>query len=252
MKALSIMAAAILLFAACKKEEDKNPTQPSTGGDNDSIQFVFDNKVNSMPVTIDNNALDYTNYKGNDYSISLLKYYVSRVKLHVKGSSTYETFDIFKLIDEAKPAERTFTTLSAGGEYDSIIFYLGVPPDRNHSGAQDGDLDPGKGMIWSWNTGYIFFKHEGKFVDSSGNQQPLRQHYGTDDALVSIALPVSGLSMDGNKRKVTIGFDLHKVYGMNVDFNEDFDRQSISVADQPWIAKLKANFPSAFTVKKVE
>ena len=31
----------------------------------------------------------------------------------------------------------------------------------NISGAQSGDLDPGKGMFWTWNSGYIMAKLEG-------------------------------------------------------------------------------------------
>jgi len=45
--------------------------------------------------------------------------------------------------------------------YDSIRFMVGVDSLTSVSGAMGGDLDPTKGMFWTWNTGYIFFKAEG-------------------------------------------------------------------------------------------
>jgi hypothetical protein len=49
------------------------------------------------------------------------------------------------------------------GDFIGIEFLLGVDSLRNVSGSQTGDLDPSKNMFWDWNTGYIFYKLEGRF-----------------------------------------------------------------------------------------
>src|SRR5690606_23191066 len=140
--------------------------------------------------------------------------------LHKKDNS-YLSFDIFKLVDQNRQESRTFTEKGVQGEYDSLVFLMGIPEDRNHSGAQDGDLDPSKGMIWTWNTGYIFYKHEGQFKDPGGNPKMLRQHYGTDNALVRVALPLSNVKLEGKKKKITVSLDVQKIYEASevINFN---------------------------------
>ncbi|MFT6166483.1 MAG: hypothetical protein ACJAV5_000143 [Vicingaceae bacterium] len=44
----------------------------------------------------------------------------------------------------------------------SIQFKLGIDSTTNVSGAFGGALDPTKGMYWSWQSGYINFKIEGR------------------------------------------------------------------------------------------
>jgi hypothetical protein len=49
---------------------------------------------------------------------------------------------------------------------------------HNCSGAQSGDLDPVKGMFWTWNSGYIFFKLEGKSPASHSPGNIFEFHVG--------------------------------------------------------------------------
>jgi hypothetical protein len=46
--------------------------------------------------------------------------------------------------------------------YNRISFNLGIDSMTNVSGAMGGDFDPTKGMYWTWQSGYINFKLEGK------------------------------------------------------------------------------------------
>lgn len=59
-----------------------------------------------------------------------------------------------------------------------LQFTLGVDSALNCSGAQDGDLDPLKGMFWTWNSGYIFFKLEGYSPASTGSLGRIEHHIG--------------------------------------------------------------------------
>ncbi len=47
-------------------------------------------------------------------------------------------------------------------KFNEIRFQLGIDSATNVSGAMGGDLDPIKGMYWTWNSGYINFKLEGR------------------------------------------------------------------------------------------
>ena len=52
-------------------------------------------------------------------------------------------------------------------EIKSIHFQLGIDSITNVSGAFGGALDPTKGMYWSWQSGYINFKIEGKLQEEN-------------------------------------------------------------------------------------
>ena len=191
----------------------------------------------------------YTNAAGEAYHAYMLKYYISHMKLVNENGERVELYG-HELIDQSVPTSLQLDQVEIpDGHYTSIEFNLGVDSLHNHSGDQAGDLDPMYGMIWTWNTGYIFIKHEGYFTSStSGTQQPLIYHYGTDRALAPISLPIE-LHVDRNSSVINLQFDLNKLYGNpnTIAFTGNNNRQSLSAADIPWINALRTNFPNAFS-----
>jgi hypothetical protein len=191
----------------------------------------------------------YTNAAGEAYNAYILKYYISHMKLVNENGERVELY-AHELIDQAVPSSLELgDVIIPDGHYTSIEFNLGVDSLHNHSGDQAGDLDPMYGMIWTWNTGYIFFKHEGYFTSStSGTEQPLIYHYGTDRALVPISLPIE-LHADRSASVINLQFDLNKLYSNpnTIAFTGNNNHQSISTSDIPWINTLRANFPNAFS-----
>ena len=191
----------------------------------------------------------YTNGAGEAYNAYMLKYYISHMKLVNENGERVELYE-HELIDHSVPTSLQLDQVEIpDGHYTSLEFNLGVDSLHNHSGDQAGDLDPMYGMIWTWNTGYIFFKHEGYFTSStSGTQQPLIYHYGTDRALAPISLPIQ-LHVEGNKSIIQLQFDLDKLYSNpnTVAFTGNNNHQSLSTSDIPWINTLRANFPNAFS-----
>lgn len=242
------MLAVLTLLASCDKDTatpDNNNT-PSNGNLNISIQHTVGSEALVM------NDMRYTNAAGNLYSINLLKYYISNITLHKKGGSN-TAFSVYKLIDGALPATGTFSTGTLeAGSYDSISFCIGIDPTRNHTGAQDGDLDVSKGMFWTWNTGYIFYKHEGQYKNTAGQTKSMIFHLGTDNAFTKISIPVE-LEINGNKT-MQLQLDVNSIYTspQTIDFNVDNNRQSGSAADALWISNMKSNFADAFRFLKVE
>jgi hypothetical protein len=69
----------------------------------------------------------------------------------------------YYLIDQSGKTgfKRTISGIPAG-TYKGVKFLIGVDSAKTVQGAQTGDLDPSNGMVWDWNTGYIFVKLEGK------------------------------------------------------------------------------------------
>jgi hypothetical protein len=231
------------LLVSCKKSETSSPVG--------KLQVSFSNEANGQPVGL--GPLSYTNGAGNKYSIDLLKYYVTNFTL-LKADGTEKNFRNYDLIDASEPTSLSFTLDSVlNGSYTSVSFYLGIDSARNHTGAQNDDLDPVHGMIWSWSTGYIFFKHEGSFKDSAGTTRPLAFHYATDRALVKVTVPINNLSISGDNRKLFLRLNLDKLYNSahTIDFNVDNNRMS-GATDNFWVSTMSQNFQEAFEFVKSE
>ncbi|MBL7806054.1 MAG: hypothetical protein JNL02_20090 [Saprospiraceae bacterium] len=238
-----------LLFLLSLNACDKSTPLPEAA----QVSLVFENVVNGQPLTY--SAKQYTNAAGDSYSVELLKYYVTNVVLLRADGAEFKLGN-YDLIDAAKPATCEITAGQVpNGHYTGMRFLLGVDSLRNHTGLQDGDLDPVYGMLWNWNTGYIFFKHEGRFTNAQGEDQGLIFHFGSDIALtpVEISFP-EGLHVEGVARKAFIRFDLAPLYATPhvIDFNLDNYRQSITADDRIWLANMKENMPGAFSFSRVE
>lgn len=252
-KAFTLICASALIVSSCKKSEDApqkidDPIYAPYG----KLQVRFANEVDGQPVSL--GAIANTNAAGNKYSVDLLKYYVTNFTL-VKEDGTEKNFKNYNLIDASDSASTHFTLDSViNGAYTSVKFYIGVDADRNHTGAQEGALDPINGMIWTWNTGYIFFKHEGNFKDSTGATKSLLFHLGTDRGLSTITVPVSKFEVKGNAKTLYLKFNLNKLYAApnKIDFNYDNSHMSTDRNDAFWISAMTGNMPNAFLFDKVQ
>jgi len=97
----------------------------------------------------------------------------------------------FLQTDELTTAEFAASEMKRGVEIDAIRFGIGVDPFYNLldnapiTFANDHPLGTvgGAGMYWTWETGYIFTKFEGKVALSEGEAftHPFAFHTGTDD-----------------------------------------------------------------------
>lgn len=93
--------------------------------------------------------------------------------------------------------------------YDTIKFHLGIDSLTNVSGAVGGDLDPTKGMYWSWQSGYINFKLEGNSPLCNTRNHEFQFHLGGYSApfasMQTVYLPLTA------KQKANILFDVQKL-----------------------------------------
>jgi hypothetical protein len=201
----------------------------------------------------------YKTSGGIEYSVDLLKFYVSNVQL-VKADGSSQAVPGLSLTSfeaSANTANTTASKLLEGGqmfaaktttgetifsisapaaEYKGIRFEIGVPKDLNHRDASTVPMPLGleSGMFWAWNPGYIFFRLEGK-TTIAGKSQPWLLHMGTDNW----RLNVNQFDLVANKIKIavngknssTINLDLEKVFakGPNGAANWDLSQPSLRV-----------------------
>lgn len=224
-----------LLGLGCKKKQKQA-----------NLSIAFSNHVDGQAIVKD--QLLYTNTAGNLYSISLLKYYITNGVLVNEDGSTI-SLNNYDLIDEF--SKNGFSTIDVNdipnGHYTTFKFYVGIDKQRNHNGAQDGDLDPLYNMIWSWATGYIFLKHEGQYITPSGDTTIMQYHIATDAALREISLPIH-LTIDGKDKKLNIAFNVNSLYNNPaVNIHTQPIMHSTSAADQPITTAVADNLQDAFT-----
>jgi len=120
--------------------------------------------VGARPLQLFNET--YIDPYGEPFTIQRFRYYISKIKLSGTDHKPIATSDQSFLVDESDTASKTITLPTPVKTILSLSFIIGVDSSANFSGVQIGDLDPAKGMFWTWNSGYIYAKLEGQ-SDSS-------------------------------------------------------------------------------------
>ena len=138
-----------------------------------------------------------TDHNGYPVRLDNLQLYLAPVAFRSNGEWV-EGADV-SLVDFSVHAQHIENTLEAG-TYDAVRFGMGLPPEINT------DIDPASypnshplsvigsaGMFWTWSSGYIFVKYEGKFALETGTQllEPVSYHCGTDASYRTVTLELS-------------------------------------------------------------
>lgn len=182
---LSLVAlTAALFFYSCKKEKN----EPGYDDKNLApLSIEFDNIVGGQNLYL--NSGSYTNAAGETFSVTLLQYFISNIKVKKADGTEYVVpqDNSYFLIKEGNPDFSEALINVPEGDYTSLTFTVGVDSLRSTMDVskRTGVLDPSggmdDGMYWGWNSGYIFFKMEGISdaapVDGTG-QHKYRYHIG--------------------------------------------------------------------------
>lgn len=136
--------------------------------DKGTLKIAFDNVVGDKDLVL--NTGSYANAAGETFNVTTLKYFVSNIKLTTEEGKVvvYPQESSYFLLDETDPTSLTLTLTDVpAGNYKSLTYMIGVDSLRNTMDVskRTGNLDiagKAKGMYWSWNSGYIFFKMEGE------------------------------------------------------------------------------------------
>lgn len=155
------------------------------------LWFILASKfsVAQQPLTIQFKALfgaqtlilndsNYTITKGR-VRIETLKFYISSIQLLNQNKIVYQEKLSFHLIDISDSSQQSLTLIiPKNTNYTNLKFNLGIDSITNTSGAMGGDLDPTKGMYWTWQSGYINFKFEGTSDFSKHPKKEFQYHIG--------------------------------------------------------------------------
>ena len=136
--------------------------------------------------------------------------YISKIQFLENNTVVYEEENSFHLIDvnDEKSLVIDCSVLSAV-KFNQISFAIGIDSNTNVSGAMGGVLDPTRGMYWTWQSGYINFKLEGKSNLCRTRNNEFQFHIG------GYLLPFTTLqtvTLNANQnRQITIDIDLKKL-----------------------------------------
>lgn len=142
------------------------------------LTLQFNHCVGDKPMVLDDSL--YVNALNQSFTVTKFNYYIGMIRLKQANGKEF-LVDTYYFIseDEEKQATKTvFLDKIPAGEYTSVSFIIGVDSAHNCSGAQSGALDPINAMFWTWNTGYIFMKLEGKTSSSSLPGNTFEYHIG--------------------------------------------------------------------------
>ena len=179
---LALLLAALPGLSACR-----DARSPAT-----ELAIEISHVAGSAPVL---QGGEITTTAGETLKVTRLQYYLSNLRLLRPDGSWWtptrdpKTADGYWLVDLAKPDSQHFVINDApAGEYSGIELLIGVDAARNGAGAQTGALDPALGMFWTWATGYIHFKLEGRSPASTAVDQAVTLHLGGEGVQRSVFL----------------------------------------------------------------
>lgn len=194
---------------------------------------------------------NYTNDLGQAYTVTKFKYYIGKIKLEGINGNSYNG-DAYYLVDEEDPDTKTIVLDKVtAGEYSAMSFIIGVDSANNCSGAQSGDLDPVKGMFWTWNTGYIFLKLEGRSPASAEPGHFFELHIGGYKAPANCIRQVQHtfkkplVIKEGRKNKLDINADVAEILKTPVDI--DFCKYA-TVTDFHNATMVADNYADMFSI----
>lgn len=208
---ISFVFLSVGILVSCKKDE------PVETQSDPALTIVFEPSVNSEPFVADTKW--YTNFSKDSFTVTKFNYYISNIKLKKSDGSTYSVPESYHLLQHVEGINKISLTKLPEGDYTGVQFLIGVDSLRNVSGSQSGDLDPSKNMFWDWNTGYIFYKLEGRFNTLT---KPVKGDYaihiggykGKDNCIQSCSFSLSNaLQLRKNKQsKVYFKVKLEEVF----------------------------------------
>ena len=168
-------------------------------------KISFHPKFGKSPLHLDDSC-----YTKDSFYFSQLKLYISGIEFLNKDSVVWKEANSYHLLD-ASDAKSLYIVLSSAVDlkFTQLKFNLGIDSITNVSGAMGGDLDPTKGMYWTWQSGYINMKLEGKSKLCKTRNNEFQFHLGGyqngENALQTIILNVS------ENKEIDILIDLEKM-----------------------------------------
>lgn len=228
-----------------------------------TMELKFENVFGNQPIHFQE---QYTTASGETLKFTLLNYFISNIKLIRKNGEEFvlpqETG--YHLVKQSIPESKSIKLQIPKGKYKGISFIVGVDSVRNtlRADKRGGDLDVGsaaRDMYWAWNSGYIFFKMEGKSQASPDSlHNSFYYHiggYGGFDSKTINNIKVKDLTFD---KPVKMKNGKAVIVNIEVDTKTVFDGQNkLLISRHPSImwgpvsVQIADNYARTFTLKSV-
>ena len=170
---------------------------------------------NFKPLLLNDTAYAYK--VKHKIKFEVFKFYISKITLIKSNQVVWQEDNSFHLIDiEENDSSALCLEIPEDTEFDAIQFNLGIDSLTNVSGALGGDLDPTKGMYWTWQNGYVNFKLQGTSDLCNNPKNEFEFHLG------GYLKPFNNLQhvklMVSNSNKFSISFNMEQfVNGLNLE-----------------------------------
>lgn len=243
-----------IIFTGCQHELSVDQAGISKSF---NVKIIFKPVVDRAPLQFNK---PYQNSYQETYSVEAFKFYITGIQLvNALSNKMYElSRNEYFLIDASDAGSTTIALEALPGKYDQVAFTIGVDSIRNVSGAQTGALDPGKGMFWTWNSGYIMAKLEGTSPVSNQPNNKFEYHIGGFREPVNVVWKVRVAFPLGQ----AIDFlpETTQTITLSADVNAWFNHSNkISIAANPvcmtpgdLAIKIAQNYSGMFTVTDIE
>ena len=201
MKSYFMITLPILLWFGACKQKDQDPVPEAR------LKISLSHKVGDQPLRFD--SLVYRNKAGEAYSVSKLHYYISNIRFY-KSNSLVFTADTIVYVDAEKGDHSLGVYNVPAFSYDSIAYYIGLPPDRNEHGKLAPTYE-NTAMEWpaTMGGGYHFIKLEGHWQDT-GRTPGYTVHLGKNPYLVTGGCSAAGTAVAGKEHVVVLEMDINE------------------------------------------
>ncbi len=149
-----IIAALLFGLFSCKKEVENETTNDS------ELKIGFEHYFDNEKLILNKT---YIAANQNELKFNKIKYYISNVILKREDGTEWVDENCYYLMDEwASSVNEIHLKNIPAGNYTQLSYLVGVDSAMNVEGDQAGVLAPANNMLWSWASGYIFIKLEGR------------------------------------------------------------------------------------------
>ncbi|MBK8847391.1 MAG: hypothetical protein IPO27_12935 [Bacteroidetes bacterium] len=247
--ALVALLTTATIFTGCKKDDDETPAPtPST---EQKLSFHMHTMVGTSAAVY---GTQYQDASGRKFNLSDFRYYLSNIVLIKNDGSQLPISGKVILVN---PATSKYELAKVPiGSYKGFKFIVGLDSATNHSdpttyAAGNPLAIQSPGIHWSWNSGYIFMKIEGKVDTTQAANGPLDfeyfYHIGMDNFKCSIDFSTEAFTVvSGSDYEIGLEFDLLKVLN-NVDMRTE--NATHTMDNMPLATKIANNWPTAFSIE---
>lgn len=194
----------------------------------------------------------YTTAVDDPVQIDHLRYYVSNVRLTKTDSSVWTLPNAYFLIDATQRDTLTLRGVPFG-QYVKLTFDIGVDSAANARGDHTGDLDPARGMYWTWQTGYKFLSLEGRWLGDTA-RRVIEYHIGRAPMrrTIGLRLPRPAAVTAAATPHAQLEVRALAIFGGPHQLNLRDDQDRTIMFDTSYAQRVADNYATMFGVTSVE